>query len=77
MLSDYISVYLSTEKGENAKMQIRRIGTGDEKQVSNLIRKTIFISNTKDYPKELMDALIAVETPEPDEEHLIRMEKNK
>ena len=45
-------------------MQIRRIETGDEKQVSNLIRKTISISNVKDYPKELMDALIAVETPE-------------
>ncbi len=36
-------------------MQIRRIETGDEKQVSNLIRKTINISNTNDYPKELMD----------------------
>ena len=40
------------------EMEIRRIEEGDEKQVSNLIRKTISIS-------------------EPDEEHLIRMEKNK
>ncbi len=40
------------------EMEIRRIEEGDEKQVSNLIRKTINIS-------------------EPDEEHLIRMEKNK
>ncbi len=40
-------------------MQIRRIETGDEKQVSNLIRKTISISNIKDYPTELMDALIS------------------
>jgi GNAT superfamily N-acetyltransferase len=45
-------------------MEIRRIETGDEKQVSDLIRKTISISNVKDYPKELMDALIAAETPE-------------
>lgn len=45
-------------------MEIRRIETGDEKQVSDLIRKTISISNVKDYPKELMDALIATETPE-------------
>ena len=45
-------------------MEIRRIEAGDEKQVSNLIRKTISISNTKDYPEELMDALIAEETPE-------------
>ena len=45
-------------------MEIRRIEAGDEKQVSNLIRKTISISNTKDYPEELMDALIAEETSE-------------
>ena len=45
-------------------MEIRRIEPGDENWVSNLIRKTISISNIKDYPKELMDALIAVETPE-------------
>ena len=45
-------------------MEIRRIETGDEKQVSDLIRKTISISNVKDYPKELMDALIVTETPE-------------
>ena len=45
-------------------MEIRRIEPGDENWVSNLIRKTISISNIKDYPKELMDALIAIETPE-------------
>ena len=45
-------------------MEIRRIEPGDENQVSNLIRKTISISNIKDYPKELMDVLIAIETPE-------------
>ncbi len=39
-------------------MEIRRIEPGDENRVSNLIRKTISISNIKDYPKELMDALI-------------------
>ena len=41
-------------------MEIRRIEPGDENWVSNLIRKTISISNIKDYPKEPMDALIAV-----------------
>ena len=45
-------------------MEIRRIEPGDENQVSNLIRKTISVSNIKDYPKELMDVLIAIETPE-------------
>ena len=45
-------------------MEIRRIEPGDVNRVSNLIRKTISISNIKDYPKELMDALISVETPE-------------
>ena len=54
----------SREERENVNMEIRRIEPGDENWVSNLIRKTISISNIKDYPKELMDALIAVETPE-------------
>ena len=45
-------------------MEIRRIEAGDEKQVSNMIGKTISISNIKDYSKELMDALIETETPE-------------
>lgn len=31
-------------------MEIRRIEPGDENWVSNLIRKTISISNIKDYP---------------------------
>ena len=79
-------------------MELRRFKEADAVSVSELIRKTIRISNTKDYPTELMDALIEVETPasitgvpfylkmgyhykngisEPDEEHLIRMEKNR
>ena len=98
-------------------MKIRLFDESDAITVSELIRETIRISNTKDYQKELMDALIAVQTPEhvleqdeyflrakrieipasitgvpfylkmgyhykdgisvPDEEHLIRMEKNR
>ena len=45
-------------------MDIRRFREQDAKEVSDLIRKTILISNTKDYPKDLMDALIETETPE-------------
>ena len=45
-------------------MKIRRFKEEDAKEVSDLIRKTILISNTKDYPKDLMDALIETETPE-------------
>ena len=45
-------------------MEIRRFKEEDAKEVSDLIRKTILISNTKDYPKDLMDALIETETPE-------------
>ncbi len=45
-------------------MNIRQFEPSDAHAVSELIRNTIKISNTKDYPKELMDALINVETPE-------------
>ena len=45
-------------------MKIRLFDESDAIVVSELIRETIRISNTKDYPKELMDALIAVQTPE-------------
>ena len=45
-------------------MNIRRIVNEDAYQVSELIRRTIRISNTKDYPEDLMDQLIAIETPE-------------
>ncbi|MBR0146317.1 MAG: GNAT family N-acetyltransferase [Eubacterium sp.] len=45
-------------------MEIRRLMEEEAPQVSELIRKTIRISNTKDYPVELMDRLIEIETPE-------------
>ena len=45
-------------------MEIRRFREEDAKEVSEVIRTTIRISNTKDYPSELMDELIASETPE-------------
>ena len=45
-------------------MLIRRFRKTDAEDVSQLIRTTIRISNTKDYPVELMDALIETETPE-------------
>ena len=45
-------------------MIIRRFNEQDAKEVSDLIRKTIRISNTKDYPAELLDQLIDYETPE-------------
>ena len=43
---------------------IRRLEEKDAEKVSELIRTTISISNKKDYPEELMDQLIAIETPE-------------
>lgn len=43
---------------------IRRLEEADAAVVSELIRNTIRISNAKDYPAELMDALIGTETPE-------------
>lgn len=45
-------------------MEIRRFKDEDAQAVSEVIRTTIRISNTKDYPVELMDELIASETPE-------------
>ena len=45
-------------------MEIRRFKEEDAKAVSEVIRTTIRISNTKDYPVELMDELIASETPD-------------
>ena len=49
---------------EEEIMNIRRFEEQDAKAVSELIRKTIRISNTKDYPVELMEQLIEVESPE-------------
>ncbi len=45
-------------------MNIRRFVESDASAVSELIKTTIRITNTKDYPIELMDALIETETPE-------------
>ncbi|MBR4913735.1 MAG: GNAT family N-acetyltransferase [Clostridiales bacterium] len=42
----------------------RLINENDAKAVSDLIRKTISISNKKDYPEDLMNQLIEMETPE-------------
>ena len=43
---------------------MRLITESDAETVSTLIRKTISISNKKDYPEDLMDQLIEMETPE-------------
>ena len=45
-------------------MNIRRFKEEEANEVSDLIRNTIRISNTKDYPLELMNLLIETETPE-------------
>ena len=45
-------------------MNIRRFKTADAKTVSDLIRKTIKISNVKDYPADIIDILDKTETPE-------------
>lgn len=45
-------------------MNIRSFKTEEAKEVSDVIRQTIRISNTKDYPLDLMEELIAFETPE-------------
>jgi N-acetylglutamate synthase-like GNAT family acetyltransferase len=45
-------------------LKVRRIEDSDAKAVSDLIRKTISISNKKDYPEDIMDQLIGIETPE-------------
>ena len=56
------------QKGTNdmngQNITARLINENDAKAVSDLIRKTISISNKKDYPEDLMDQLIAIETPE-------------
>lgn len=43
---------------------VRRFEESDAEAVSALIRKTISISNKKDYPEDLMDQLIETETPD-------------
>ena len=45
-------------------MDIRRLREEDAKDVAELIVTTIRISNTKDYPAELMEELVKTETPE-------------
>lgn len=50
-------------------LKVRRIEDSDAKAVSDLIRKTISISNKKDYPEDIMDQLIESETPE----HVLQM----
>lgn len=50
-------------------MNIRPFEQSDAAAVSELIRNTIRVSNIKDYPSELMEALIAAETPQ----HIIEM----
>ena len=45
-------------------MNIRRFKESDAEAVSQLIRTTVSISNKKDYPEDLMDQLIEIETPE-------------
>lgn len=45
-------------------MTVRRFEDRDAEEVSRLIRTTMDRSNRKDYPPEVMDALIETETPE-------------
>lgn len=45
-------------------MNIRRFTEQDAKAVSELIIRTIRISNVRDYPTELMEELVRTETPE-------------
>ena len=45
-------------------MNIRRFTEQDAKAVSELIIRTIRISNVRDYPAELMEELVRTETPE-------------
>ena len=45
-------------------MNIRRFTNEDAQAVSALIRKTVGISNRRDYPEDVIDALIDLETPE-------------
>ena len=43
---------------------VRRFQTNDAEEVAALIRKTIEITNAKDYSKESVDALVKMHTPE-------------
>lgn len=45
-------------------MLVRRFAEKDAKEVSDLIIKTIRISNTKDYPVEMMEKLTRRKQPE-------------
>ena len=45
-------------------MNIRRFKTDDAEAVSALVIKTITISNTKDYPADLMEELVKSQQPE-------------
>ena len=50
-------------------MNIRRFKTDDAEAVSALVIKTITISNTKDYPADLMEELVKSQQPENILEH--------
>ena len=56
-------------QNQERRITMRLITESDAQAVSELIRKTISISNKKDYPEELMDQLIESETPE----HIIEL----
>ena len=45
-------------------MEIRRFEESDAATVSELIRTTLQLSNARDYPAEMIDALVDKETPE-------------
>ena len=45
-------------------MDIRRFAQSDAAAVSDLIRKTVKISNSRDYPPEIIELLDKTETPE-------------
>ena len=45
-------------------MEIRRFEESDAAAVSELIRTTLQLSNARDYPAEMIDALVEKETPE-------------
>lgn len=45
-------------------MNIRRFAKSDATAVSDLIRKTVKISNSRDYPPEVIESLDKTETPE-------------
>lgn len=47
-----------------SEFTVRRFQTEDAEEVAALIRKTIQITNAKDYSKESIDALVKMHTPE-------------